>query len=605
MISLCHHRVFVAIYAVSVLVIVGLMGCGGSGGGSGSDSTPPENSSPLVVASVQFGRPVGLSSDDGEINGAVFPSDKAEAFMTVDSSDPTGKMGIWLKINVSGVQVMHYDWEIVDWQNKGPCGELSYYDEVLDVDSQLGIYKVRSTNDYLRYDCAINSAISSNHIELVKVTAWTDDGYFTTAYFSLRLVSNRRLFVVGDSISTRRAWPWHLASISSRHTFSQAIGGSHSPSMVLRARGVELAYPLEGVHSIEPGPIQLRWHRHIADRTQNESYRSIWADYAKAVSEPDAVEVYKGETFVGYAERVLKPFSTSNEVNQTRIYCDDHGLADGDRIAFISNDQEWPSDISVLDASATWNFSSGQLPINIVERRVYFATNIESNSFEIKEFESDEEPMCMDGDTIGSVLVECGWRYDFEYGGGVLDIGWRPRIKYDDLIWLLMVSANDIPGGRAAEVTIPNTEMLLDQMSGFNQRFILVCPPSGSYWSRGPGSVNWINYYDTYIPWVYTTYPDNHVDTMAVLGVLRSQAELNLLSDPEIPELLWISGSPSDESSWMASSDSFDGASQKWVGSGYIPLQFRASLSDGIHLNALGNQVLAEAVLAFLNEKGW
>jgi hypothetical protein len=604
MTSFFRHRYSIAISAVSVLILVGLMGCGGSGGGSGSDSTPPENSSPLVVASVQFGLPVSLSFDDGEINGAVFPSDKADAFVTVDPSDPTGKMGIWLKLNVSGAQVMHYDWEIVDWQSQGSSGELSYYDQIVDIDPDLSVYKVRSTNDYLRYDCAINSAISSNHVELVKVTAWTEDGYFTSAYFKLNIISNRRLFVVGDSVSSPFVWPKDLALLSGRHTFSQAIGGTRSPSMVDRASGVELSYPVSGVHQIDPGIVQVRWHRHIADRTHSESYRSKWPFYTKAVSEPEAIEVYQGGDFVGYANRVLKPFSTNYSGDQKSIYCIDHGMEEGDRIALISNDSNWPSDLSVLDPVPTWFSSSTLLPNSIVERRVYFIANVTTNSFELKELEEDAETVDLGSDSLGNNFIECGWRCDVHYSGS-WDLSWRVRTKYNDLIWLLEVSANDIPVYSASSVTIPNTEKLLGMMDEGNSRFVLVCPPSGSYANRGPESFNWGNYYDTFMPWVYTSYPDNHIDTMSILGAMRTQTELNLLTNPNVPELLWISGDPMDESTWTASTEAFGGATQMWVGPGYIPLQFRRSFADGIHFNSQGNQILADAIFAFINEKGW
>lgn len=591
---------------IVLFILVALTGCDWFGGGSGGDFISSTNAPPqFAVGSVQVGLPVNISEDDGAINGTIYPGNTCEMFITLDASNPAGQKTVWMQVKVSGATISHYDWQIVDWQGHGPSGELSHYDQVVDIDSQLGVYKVRSLVNQIRYDCPLNESIVARHSDLVKVTAWTHDGYFTTAFFNLSLVPNNRFFIVGDSVSTRWAWPYFLQRLSFRHTFSQAIGGSGSPAMVYRARGVELAYPIEGVDSVGPETIQFRWHRHIADRTHDASYRSFWAEYAKAVSEPDAIEVFNGEDFLGYAERVLKPLSTSYAENQTRIDCDNHGLADGDRVAFISKDQEWPSDISILDSSSTWNFSSGQLPSSIAERRVYFAVNVTTNSFEIKEFVADEESMDLGGDAGENVLVECGWRYDFKYTGGLLDISWRPRTKYDDLIWLLEVSANDIPGTSATTVTIPNTIALIEQMASNNERYILICPPSGSYSYRGPGSYNWNNYYNTYMPWVKSAYPENHIDTMALLGSMRTLAELSLLSDPSVPELLYIRGDPMDESLWEASSEYFDGASLKWVGPGYVPLQFRTSFADGIHLNALGNQVLAEEIWTILNLKGW
>ena len=72
-----------------------------------------------------------------------------------------------------------------------------------------------------------------------------------------------------------------------------------------------------------------------------------------------------------------------------------------------------------------------------------------------------------------------------------------------------------------------------------------------------------------------------------------------------VPELLWNRGNPALESSWESSAQAFPGASQMWVGPGYIPLQFRMSFSDGIHLSSAGNHFVAGLVNAFITSKGW
>lgn len=592
--------------AIMLICLTGLLGCGGDGGGSGDDSGSSTNAPNLTVESVQMGLPVVTTDDDGAINGIVYPGNSCEMFVTLDPSSSTEQKSIWMRMNVSGATITRYEWEIVDWQSPGASGELSYYDNIIDIDSGLGVYKVESTNNYVRYDCPVGSVVLTNHIELVKVSAWTEDGYFSTAYFNLRLVSNRRLFVVGDSISTIWKWPRNLAFLSGRHTFSQSIGGSTSPLMVGQAQGVELAYPIPGVHQVQPGVVQVRWHRHIAHKTSFVDYRSQWPECAKAVSEPDTIKVYQDGNFIGFATRDLRVFSTDYSEDQKRIYSVAHGLNNGDRVVFISRDLEWPSDLSVLnDFYEKWRYSSPDLPSSLVERRVYFVANATTDSFELKELQADSETLDIGSDSFGSNLIECGWRCDVSYSGGTWDLSWHSRTKYDDLIWLLEVSANDFPYKSASEVTIPNTEALLQQMGEQNQRFILICPPSGSPPSHGPGSFNWVNYYDTYLPWVKSTYPNNHIDTMALLDSMRTQSELSLLIDPETPELLWISGDPLDESTWVASTGAFAGATQMWVGPGYIPLQFRNGFSDGIHLNASANQVLTEEIMTFLNAKGW
>ncbi|MEI6070593.1 MAG: hypothetical protein WCS31_02285 [Verrucomicrobiae bacterium] len=411
----------------------------------------------------------------------------------------------------------------------------------------------------------------------------------------------KSLYVVGDSISTPGAWPSPLAQITGRHTFSQAIGGTTSPSMVARARGAELIAPLKP--PTEPGTIHMRWSRPVADRTQDNKYRAQWAYYAKAVSEPASIEVSQNGRVLGQAKKSLKAFTTDYARNPKAIMCPGHGLKDGDRVVFISNDPGYPLDLSVLDAAARWNFSGPNLPKAIVERRVYFVAGATPDSFELKELQGDAGTMDIGGDAAGSPEIECGWDFDVGYAGGPWDVTWRARTKYDGSIWLLEVSANDIPGSSVTAVTIPNTALLLAQMT--SPHYILVCPPSGSFKERGPGTFNWTNYYDTYMPWVRKNHPANHVDTMAVLDAGRTATELGLLRDPKVPEHLWIAGKPGDESTWQAFREPAEGAHETWVGPGYVPLQFRTSFEDNIHLGSAGNKLLAATVAALIAEKGW
>ena len=142
-------------------------------------------------------------------------------------------------------------------------------------------------------------------------------------------------------------------------------------------------------------------------------------------------------------------------------------------------------------------------------------------------------------------------------------------------------------------------------MSGTNPRFIIVCPPSGSFTDRGPGTFNWKNYYETYMPWVKKTFPSNHIDVMALFEAKRTAKELSLLADPKTPECLWIKGKPSEEGTWEGFKESTPDCFQTWVGPGYIPLQYRSSFNDSIHPNGWGNKVIAEAVAAMLEAKGW
>lgn len=411
------------------------------------------------------------------------------------------------------------------------------------------------------------------------------------------------LYVVGDSISTPGAWPSKLQALTGRHTFSQAIGGTQSPSMVARARGVELVAPK--TNPATPGTIHMQWSRHIADRTQDPKYRAQWAYYAKAVSEPTRIEVYQHGQPLGLAKPLVKKFTTDHKAHPKVIHCPGHGFTAGDRVTFLGNDPDYPTDLSCTDAAARWNFSSPNLPRAIVERRVYFAANVTPDAFEIKELQKDAATLDLGGDACNNAAIECGWSLDVNYTGGLWDVTWTARTKYDSWIWLLEVSANDIPGSPVMTVTIPNTQLLLKQMTGDQPRFIIVCPPAGSFPDRGPGTFSWNNYYDTYMSWARQTFPDNHIDTMALLDTHRTPKELAMLVNPKTPQHLWIKGTPTNEASWEAFREATPEAFETWVGPGYIPLQYRSGFADGIHPNNGGNQVIADAVAAMLKAKGW
>ena len=188
--------------AVSSFALIGLLGCDGDGGGSGSSSSPPGGSHTPVVDSVQLGLPISSVDGEGEIDGPFFNANVGEIIVCVDSNNPSGHMSVWMQVNAQDSDNTHYDWEIVDWQNHEPFGDLSFYDQEIDIDDALGIYKVRSYDNKVCYDSTTNSLISSNHVELIKVTAWTVDGYFSTAYFSLILVPIGGNYDPGDTVDS-------------------------------------------------------------------------------------------------------------------------------------------------------------------------------------------------------------------------------------------------------------------------------------------------------------------------------------------------------------------------------------------------------------------
>lgn len=432
------------------------------------------------------------------------------------------------------------------------------------------------------------------------------------------------LYVVGDSISAPPTWPRELARLTGREIFSQAIGGSRSPAMLARARGVELVSPPPDTTTLPPGPVTLRWRRHIADRSHDPAKRAEWPTLVRQVSEPLAIELHLDGHPVGSATRVLRPVSTDHARAPRTVVSPAHGLAPGDPVAFLSATpapltisnvlpQPAPTDTSAPAASAPAPAALSAaapapapgIPPALVERRVYFVAHPSADTFQLREYADSPATLDLGGDLALGARVECGWTATIEHPGGPWRIEWRAHTAFDTHTWLLEVSANDIPAHPAAEVTLPNIERLLAQQSDPAPRFLLITPPPRHQVDSGPDTVVWKNYHETYLPALRTRYSDRLLELLPRLENHRTARELAFLPEPTRPALLWLTGRPEDELTWTATPEARPGAHRMWVGPGYLPLQFRASFSDTIHLNHAANRLLAARLRDELAARGW
>lgn len=417
----------------------------------------------------------------------------------------------------------------------------------------------------------------------------------------VRGTPDSRIYSIGDSISYDTALSGAIATALGRDVFPSAIGGSTSPTMVGRARGVELI-----ASSPTPGTVTLNWKRHIAYLTDDTGQRASWTRFANKVTTPTAIEVYEDNRLKCIATRVLKAFTTNIASNNKIITCAGHGLSDGEQVAFFSDDANSNVVLTTASHFSLWQHNSTTLPnvaATLNEHRVYFVANATADTFELKENPGDVSTLTFtrDNSSAGN-RIECGWSATFTYTGGTLT--WQPVGPFDNRIWVMEVSANDFPYSSALEITIPNTIALLDQF-GASERFVIVAPPVNCGASRGPGSDPWNRYFVDYLPWLLAKYPDNSLDTMTVLGTYRTAQEIAYLDDPATPELKWISGDPAVPAGWDVRDDTFGGAVQKWIGPGFTPLHLRASFSDEIHLNATGYTLLGQAVATFITSRNW
>jgi lysophospholipase L1-like esterase len=413
------------------------------------------------------------------------------------------------------------------------------------------------------------------------------------------------LYVVGDSISAPPTWPRELARLTGRDIFSQAIGGSRSPAMLARARGVELVSPPAEASELPPGPVVLRWRRHLADRSHEPAKRAEWPALVRQVSEPLAIELLLGGRPAGAATRVLLPAASDHARAPRTVRSPGHGLATGYRVAFLSPAPVPLTPGNVLPSPAPGSANTPGLPSALVERRVYFVAQATPDTLELREFVDSPDTLDLGGDFAPGARVECGWTVTVDHPGGPWRLDWRARTAFDARVWLLEVSANDIPAYPAAEVTLPNIERLLAQMSETAPRYLLITPPLRHQADSGPGTKVWNNYHETYLPALRARYPARVLELMPLLEARRTARELAFLTDPPPPALLWLSGRPDEEATWNATAEARPGAHQMWVGPGYIPLQFRVSFSDTIHLNTAANRLLAARLRDELAARGW
>lgn len=419
--------------------------------------------------------------------------------------------------------------------------------------------------------------------------------------------SPKKVYIFGDSLSTPQTWPAQFQKLTGIPTFSQAIGGSQSPSQLKRAQGVELMNP-ETVKNLKEGSQALRWHRHQADRTDDIGRKRHWPYYGAQVATPTKIEVFVDGKKVGEATRILRDFHTDYERSKTQIFCKQHGLQEGSRVTFYSRDPLSPNsdlDLTSADTPYRWFYTSPDLPKGLVERKVYHVLSATEDAFEVKQLTSDTEPLDVGSDLSGSAYFEAGWTFDLTITNSQSSVTWKSRTVYDNWIFVIASSANDWGKTDASKVTIPNTLEMAARNTSRKNRVMVLCPCFGSYSHWSPDSVQYANYYEVYMPAMKKHFGGRLIDIMAILDDERSEEEIVFLKNPEVPELKWISGDPSDASTWKVTDDKHEGGSHQWVGPGYLPLQYRNSLSDGIHWNGKAGALIAEKVRDKIQAKGW
>ena len=174
---------------ISALAAVSTVLLAGCGGGGGSGTTAAQNPDPVSIDSVRTGIPLCSTAGNGSLNGPTTAGTTTTVTMSPSCSDPAATMRVMLGVNSADTNITHYDWEIVGWKSETPHGGLERYDEVIDVDPVNGRYIVRTYGvNFITYASATSAqlaALTSSFSQQISVTAWTADGRFGTASFTV------------------------------------------------------------------------------------------------------------------------------------------------------------------------------------------------------------------------------------------------------------------------------------------------------------------------------------------------------------------------------------------------------------------------------------
>lgn len=426
------------------------------------------------------------------------------------------------------------------------------------------------------------------------------------------------IYASGDSMTLN--WPHTVGNALNVTSFTSAIGGSKSASQIGRTEGIEMSYPIKGTDTINSGTISIKFVRHQADRTTvnaagNEdqsvtnNYRNNWSEYAQLVTTPDTVEVFNNGKLLGFAEHLKNDVTTNYSVNTRKLYWSGHTLQNGDIVSlWVKDDVNRPTRIA-QEENNSW-YESPNKPTNLYEYRCYFVTNAGPNDFEICEYASQVGGNGIDlgSDATGVLECEYGWGYEWDYDGGDWDLDYKVRSDISDGVFCLQVATNDIStvdSNRFYTQTAPNIWRHIEAMESHFKRFIMVAIGVSSSAGNGPTSEAHKFTHEKFIPYCRKAFGELFVEWLPTLEARRKPEELAFLTDPAVPELLHIRGTPTDSSTWEAFSTDQGDTYERWVGAGYYPLQYRPSFSDTVHLNDDGLSVVAEKVLEVLNDKNW
>lgn len=181
---------------VFTCTMVLLAGCMGGGGGSGSGAAARPGEAPVILQ-MSVNKPYCIQETEQNSWTTVSGSSIASTVIPKCNSPTTHKaarmvVGLRLSAGYQHGEITHYDWQIPDWDAQPPFGRFDGADEGVEFDPENGRYRVRTIGPEINYQSALLSdleVLGRTYVEVIEVTAWTDDGKFTTGTFLLNIGS--------------------------------------------------------------------------------------------------------------------------------------------------------------------------------------------------------------------------------------------------------------------------------------------------------------------------------------------------------------------------------------------------------------------------------
>ena len=419
------------------------------------------------------------------------------------------------------------------------------------------------------------------------------------------------LVVFGDSLSTDALWPAVMRS----HGYTvraNAVGGTATSDILARANVEKIQIPLPN-DPISVGKITVKTQRHNTGRLTRSSYNFSTASSMSKNQGPPAKNIIfynNGEKIAVSRSSKKISISTNYGVSQTRIYClPGEELPIGTHLYFAAANSDLSADKQqeLLPRPDSPSYTDSDNGLILWRDYTVLANGI--GWFEVEFNEGDGVAVDLASDASGDVVALLGHQIEWDYEGGAWNLTIQTYADADTKTAVIWAGTNDFTNLSVSQLeqAKSNINALVSRQKTLHRRIILIPSLTGAYPDRTPTTRAVLDNND-FQAWLHQTYPEFVCDIKAALYADRDQAELDLMSNPKVNELIAVGGSPVNP---VRGTNGVD-AQLQWVGPDYLPLKHRSMASptnwDLIHLNYHSLETMGlfiETLKQHIEERNW